>query len=58
MENGICTGIVEVEGTDSSKAIDRMVKYIVPENRYWRIEFDIFIEGGEEITERCILRGV
>ena len=43
MENGICTGIVEVEGTDYSKAIDRMVKYIVPENRYWRMEFGIFL---------------
>lgn len=34
MENGICMGIVEVEGTNYLEAIDRMVKYIVPENRF------------------------
>jgi len=37
MEKGICTGIVEVEGTNYCGAIDRMIKYIVPENRFWQM---------------------
>ncbi len=43
MENGVCRGIVEVEGTNYSKAIDRMLKYIVPENRFWRMDFGVFL---------------
>ncbi len=43
IEKGICKGIVEVEGSNYINAIDRMVKYIVPGNGFWQLEFGIFL---------------
>lgn len=43
IEDGICTGTLEVEGTKYIEALDRMLMYLGADNLYWQLEFGLFL---------------